>query len=190
MNALPDGGGMILIFDEVPDEGLAIDCRLDLPEVVDDRGGSLVRGPVRLVGRACHGAGGLELTADLAATLVLQCSRCLDSLEHAIRVDFSLILVSQAVEFGVGEAQTAPGDARIFYGEQGRADLRVVCAEQIYLNLPSKAVCGEACSGLCPTCGANRNRIECGCRTDDTSDMDQRFAPLLALKKKNGESEA
>ncbi len=171
---------MFLVFDDVPDEGLRIDCRLDLPEVAADERGRLVAGPVHLVGRANHGAQGLELTARLDATLRLECSRCLAPVDRSLRADFFLVLVSGAVEFGVREMRMAAQDAQLFYAGQGRADLREVATEQVYLNLPQKVVCREGCAGLCPTCGANRNRIKCRCRTDD---VDLRFAPLLALKK-------
>ena len=171
---------MFLVFDDVPDEGLRIDCRLDLPEVAADERGRLLAGPVHLVGRASHGSGGLELTARLDATLRVECSRCLALVERPLRSDFFLVLVCEAVEFGVREMRTASEDAQLFYAGQGKADLREIATEQLYLNLPQKVVCREGCAGLCPTCGANRNRIECRCRMDN---VDLRFASLLALKK-------
>jgi len=171
---------MILVFDDVPEEGLLIDCRLDLSEVVTDERRRLLDGPARLVGRASHGFQGLELTVRLEATLRLECSRCLAPVARALDNDFFLVLVSEAVEFGVGEMRVVSKDAQLFYASQGRADLREIAIEQVHLSLPQKVVCREACAGLCPTCGANRNQIECPCRTDD---VDPRFASLLALKK-------
>ena len=170
---------MFLVFDDVPDEGLPIDCRLDLSEVAVDVKGPLVAGPVHLVGHAGHGSQGLELTARIDATLQIECNRCLAPVERSLRSDFFLVLVSEAVEFGAREMRVASEDAQLFYAGQGRADLREIAREQVYLNLPQKVVCREGCAGLCPTCGANRNRIECRCRTDD---VDLRFASLLALK--------
>ena len=170
---------MLLIFDEVPNQGLRIDCKLDLPQVAVDGSGRPVAGPVHLAGHAAHGTRGLELTARLDTTLQLECSRCLAPVEHAVRCDFFLVLVSEAVEFGTREMRTASEDAQLFYAGQGRADLREIATEQIYLNLPQKVVCRDDCAGLCPTCGANRNRIECRCRPDD---LDLCRAPWLALK--------
>jgi uncharacterized protein len=31
------------------------------------------------------------------------------------------------------------------------------------LELPIAPVCKEDCKGLCPTCGQNRNEVDCGC---------------------------
>lgn len=72
-------------------------------------------------------------------------------------------------------------DAALFYCDRSRVDLREIAREQILLNLPLKPVCRSDCKGLCPTCGVNRNRIECSCRPDE---IDPRLEPLLALKKK------
>ena len=177
---------MLLVFDDVPDEGLQIDCRLDLAETAAEQGGHLLDGPARLVGRARHGTRGLELSARLSATLRLECSRCLEPVEHLLDCNFSLILVSEAVEFGPTEMRVASTDAQMFYAQQGKADLREVATEQIYLNVPQKVVCRKDCAGLCRACGANRNRIECDCRIDD---LDPRFAALQALKNDHGESE-
>ena len=66
----------------------------------------------------------------------------------------------------------------------GDVDLVQVAREQIYLNLPLKSVCRDDCKGLCATCGANRNRIECACSGDQP---DPRLAPLLELKKRLGD---
>ena len=76
----------------------------------------------------------------------------------------------------------ALADTPLFYSDRGKVDLRDVAREQIYLNLPLKPVCGTTCAGLCPACGANRNRIKCSCCTVQP---DPRLAPLLALKKQS-----
>ena len=40
--------------------------------------------------------------------------------------------------------------------------------EQIFLTLPMKRLCREACAGLCPTCGVNRNTRPCSCPPVET----------------------
>jgi uncharacterized protein len=172
---------MLLDFSTIPEQGLTLDGQLELTEPDASGRGPLVRGPVRLTGRARHGRRGVELHGELDATARLECSRCLEPFEMAIRAEFFLILVSEAREFGLGEKRLALEDATLFYADRGRADLREICREQIYLNLPLKPVCRGECAGLCPTCGANRNRIECRCRP---AQPDPRLAPLLAFKNK------
>lgn len=117
---------------------------------------------------------GMELEGRLAARVELTCSRCLEPFEAALDEPLFLILVAAAESTDEGAWPGGPretvveaqdDDAAVFEAEGGRADLRRIATEQIYLNLPLKPVCADSCRGLCPTCGANRNRIECGCRS-------------------------
>jgi uncharacterized protein len=169
---------MILVFSEIPAGGVRLDRALevDLAAEGDDRS---LSGPVHLLGRARPGRRGLELSGTFHTTVRQRCSRCLEPFEGPLRVTFDLTVVSEAVEFGAGERRMDPDDARLFYADRGKVDLREVVREQILLELPLKPVCGPECAGLCPTCGANRNRIECSCRS---AEVDPRLAPLQALK--------
>ena len=176
---------MFLDFSEIPPEGLTLDRSVELAEQRED-GGDLLVGAVHLVGRAHSAPRGIELEGRIEARAQLECCRCLDLFEAPLTGDFSLVVVSDATEFGAGEHRTNPEDARLFYASSGRVDLREVTREQVHLNLPLKPVCQADCAGLCSTCGANRNRIECPCRSAET---DPRLAPLLDLKKRMGGSE-
>ena len=175
---------MFLDFNEIPAEGMALDRSVELAELRDG-GDRLLVGPARLVGRARSTERGIEFDGRIEATARLECCRCLDPFEAPLTADFSLVVVSDATEFGSGEQRTDPQDMRLFYASSGRVDLREMTREQIYLNLPLKPLCRADCAGLCPTCGANRNRIECPCRSAET---DPRLAPLLDLKKRMGKS--
>jgi uncharacterized protein len=176
---------MFFDFSAIPADGLSVDRRFGLSDASDAEGEWLVPGQVRLVGRALQGPRGVELEARLEATLRLECSRCLEPFEMPVGGDFALTIVSEATEFGIGEKRLALEDAMLFYADQSKVDLRRVAREQIHLNLPLKPLCSPDCAGLCATCGANRNRIECSCQP---AEVDPRLAPLLALKKKMGGS--
>lgn len=175
---------MFIDIYKIDEEGLRFDAAVELPDSGDD-GDDLVRVErAALRGTAARGERGIDLDARLEATLALGCSRCLEPFESSISVDFYLTLVPDGVEFGVGEAELSPAEAALFYAPEGKADLREIAGEQIQLNLPLKPICGPDCRGLCPTCGANRNRIECACRNEE---IDPRLAPLLEFKKKKGD---
>jgi len=172
---------MFLDFTDIPDEGLEFDREVELvPEGEDDAEPRVV-GPVRLAGRVHRGRRGVQLEGRLEAVVGQDCSRCLEPVESPLAADLFLVLVSEAAEFGAGEQRLEAEDATLFYAERGKADLREIAREQILLNQPQKPVCGPDCAGLCPTCGVNRNRIECSCRSIEG---DPRLAPLRALKKK------
>lgn len=52
------------------------------------------------------------------------------------------------------ESNTFSGDA---------FDLSETIEELLVLALPAKLLCSEACRGICPHCGANRNTVSCDC---------------------------
>lgn len=56
-------------------------------------------------------------------------------------------------------------------------DLTPAMREAILLALPSHPVCREGCRGLCTACGADRNRVDCGC----VSPNDQSWSVLDGL---------
>jgi uncharacterized protein len=169
---------------DVEDEPLSFEGPIDLPDVRDEAGAHLLAGPVRLRGRAERGPRGVDLAARLDARLRLECSRCLEPYESPLGVDFRLTLVPASAEEPAAEVDPTDQEAaNLFLVEGERADLAEIASEQVYLNLPLKPVCDRACRGLCPSCGANRNRIECGCRQ---ADVDPRLAPLERLKERFG----
>jgi uncharacterized protein len=49
-------------------------------------------------------------------------------------------------------------------GATDSADLTADIREAILLGFPSYPVCREECQGVCPQCGANRNRGSCRCK--------------------------
>ncbi len=48
------------------------------------------------------------------------------------------------------------------YQEPGM-ELEDILCEQLFLQLPMQRVCSEACEGICPVCGMNRNETSCRC---------------------------
>jgi len=177
---------MSIIFidiNEIAPEGVRFDQAVAIPPSDAAAAERITVLEARLAGSAVRGERGVDFAARLEARVELECSRCLEPCPARISTDFFLTLVPDGTEFGAGEVQVREEDASLFYAPEGRAVLAEIAAEQIYLNLPLKPICGDGCRGLCPTCGANRNRIECGCRSEE---IDPRLAPLLEFKKRTG----
>ena len=57
-------------------------------------------------------------------------------------------------------------------------ELSDVAAEQVLLALPMRIICDEACAGLCPRCGNNRN-VEGACRCEP--EVDPRWDAIRGL---------
>jgi uncharacterized protein len=172
---------MLLDLNKIGAEGVRFDHRLGLSVLEVEGADRVTVRQTRLSGAADPGERGLEFKGHLEATVGLCCSRCVESFERPIRADFLLTIVPDAAEFGVGETRLPEEDVNLFYAKDGKVDLGEIAREQIYLHLPLKPVCDPACKGLCPTCGGNRNRIECACTREE---VDPRLQPLLEFKKR------
>jgi len=172
---------MFLDLQKIPAEGLRFDEVLHLPPLTAGSGETLRARGVRLRGTAAPAGRGVDLQAHLDARLDLSCGRCLEAVPFQLSSEVALTLVPAAAEPGPGqEIEVTDEDAALFACPEGKADLESLVTEQIYLALPLKPLCSEGCKGLCPECGANRNRTQCDCQREV---IDPRLAPLLQFRK-------
>jgi uncharacterized protein len=91
----------------------------------------------------------------VAGSFASQCHRCLDPVNVAIDGDFDLM-----VRRGEHGGETAE-DMVVLSPSEHHLDLSPVIRETVLLNEPMIVLCSESCRGLCPECGANRNRETC-----------------------------
>ena len=75
------------------------------------------------------------------------------------------------------EVKIDAGEAEIGFYEDG-LELEDILREQVLLALPMQRVCSEACKGICPDCGKNRNETACDCKPD----VDDRWGALRNLE--------
>jgi uncharacterized protein len=86
--------------------------------------------------------------------------------------------VPASANTGAEEQEIEDDDLDTAYYRDGVIDLAELVREQLYLALPMKPLCQEACRGLCSECGTNLNSGACACTHDWE---DPRLAPLKAL---------
>jgi uncharacterized protein len=108
-------------------------------------------GEVRVVGRYS-----VEMTAE--------CDRCLARARFPLEAGFDLYYRPASVIAAEEEVEIDDGEAEIGFYEGGGIELADILREQILLALPMQRVCNEACKGICPVCGRNRNEANCDCR--------------------------
>jgi uncharacterized protein len=108
----------------------------------------------------------------------LACSRCLEPAPWMVEEDFEIEYRLSATmplddDLGLDE-----DDLDLVFLDGDELDLSELAAEQVLLALPMRHICVESCAGLCPQCGANRNREEaCGCEPE----IDPRWHALADL---------
>jgi uncharacterized protein len=111
-----------------------------------------------------------------------QCDRCLGRARFPLNGGFDLFYRPASDIAREEEVEIDSGEAEIGFYEGGGLDLEEVLREQVLLALPMQRVCSEACKGICPVCGKNRNETACDCHVQTADD---RWGALrnLELKK-------
>lgn len=116
-----------------------------------------------------HG-GYIELTATTVVEGFGVCARCGGLFPYKKQFD----TVRPVAKSLVGDEN----DEYIIADEDGFLSLIPVFEEEMTLQLPTKLLCTEDCKGLCVKCGANLNKVSCGCVTKE---IDPRLEVLKAL---------
>ena len=149
-----------------PDDLNPVDERIRLTQP------ATVSGKVRLAGNEVFVNGHVETRAQV------ECDRCLQSVETPVNTDFALEYMtgSEYESGGTAELTEAEMSVSVFDGEA--IDVDEIVKEQIVLTVPTRMLCREDCKGICPECGADRNRGDCNCTTND---IDPRWAALKNL---------
>jgi len=125
------------------------------------------------------------VTGHVAARLEMSCSRCVEPFEVPVDSTFELRYVPAEQNAGEGEHEIAEDDLTTAFYREGVLDVIELLREQFQLALPMKPLCTEDCRGLCPECGANLNRTECG---HAPQWEDPRLAPLKGLLNRQKEN--
>ncbi|HVR71416.1 MAG TPA: DUF177 domain-containing protein [Vicinamibacteria bacterium] len=175
---------LIIHVSQIPHEGLPVSADL-VPEEVHVAGeesfalrpgGSLKAQVERGDEESVHVRG------RLAARLGLQCNRCLEPFELPVDQELDLFYLPHRSEGGADEeeeeVELSDRDMVVAFYRDGRLDLGQMVREQFFLALPMKRLCRDDCAGLCPTCGVNRNEVECDCPDEPA---DPRLLPLRKL---------
>ncbi len=118
----------------------------------------------------------IRIRGRLGTRVEAACDRCLGTVEIPVEREFDLFyrpLRTIAREEEVEVPEDELGVA--FYSGDG-IQLADVVTEQVILAMPMKVICRPECLGLCPTCGADRNREACNCPAP------QKASPFAALK--------
>jgi len=178
---------MFLDINDIANESVSFDETLTLPRLCEGNV-DLVEAPkVRLRGSVTAGPNfrkpseGATATGRVEGSLRLCCCRCLEPFDQACATEFHLTLRSRTPDVPDPDHQINPGETCFFEIEDGKLALDSLAIEQVHLNLPLKPLCDESCAGLCPTCGINRNRLECDCREET---LDPRLQALQQIRDK------
>jgi uncharacterized protein len=109
-----------------------------------------------------------ELRVQVDTEATFDCSRCLTKVTLPISGEW----VQKITDDPARELET--DEEEIVYVNPEGFEVMPFLREALLLAFPYAPVCDEACQGLCPKCGANRNVDKCECKIE-------RIDPRLAI---------
>jgi uncharacterized protein len=139
--------------------------------------------PLRVSVRAFRIRELFEVEGHFQTKIRLTCSRCLKEYDRLLASEFALTYTRETpgltAESTEEEAELRVEEIGLIHFRGEEIDLRDGIQEQVVMAFPVKPLCDEKCKGLCPTCGADRNQGDCGCKREPISSQ---FALLRNLK--------
>ena len=127
------------------------------------------------------------VSAELSATAVDTCSRCLEPAIVNVSVKFEEEF--QPVNFSLMGERPAPVepefDPALIIDERNMLDLSDAMAQALSVAVPMAPLCQSGCKGLCRTCFTNLNSAQCSC---DQNPTDPRWQRLVELASKTPDS--
>ena len=189
---------MVVKIEEIGHEGLTLDQPVSTEALISALKDGRDTGYRAHQGFDLHAefrkvSAGVILKGNFRAEVTSPCIRCLTEVITPLPVDFLLNLVPESLvradDFGkakaeddgraphVGSFGLSDADHEIFDGKT--IDLDPIVREQVLLALPMQVVCSEKCKGLCPVCGQDLNKAECGC---ERKVIDPRLVALKDIK--------
>jgi uncharacterized protein len=106
-------------------------------------------------------ARGVLLRARLAVRPPLECARCLDLFEGEADLEIEEMFVFERDPITLKPVEIAADEFRLV--DDQYLDVSEAVRQYEETAVPISPICRDACAGLCPVCGKNRNRDVCDC---------------------------
>jgi len=127
----------------LPAEGLILEEQFSASTLDLQTSEVTFSGPLALEARVFRITNAVTIELDIRGTMLMSCSRCLQEFEAPLRKKARL-------NYRVERSDTV-------------LDISQDIREEVMLEYPIKALCSNACRGLCPRCGKNLNEGGCSC---------------------------
>ena len=155
------------LFEKSLDEG-SVTLEVDADELDISNDEISFDGPVRVILDLNRNDDLVNVSGTVKTTLVLQCSRCLDSFKHGTYGELSFVVrrskqSESTPDVMYKENEIDEDNLIIINHDEKKLDISDFVRDAVLLSVPLKPVCSEQCKGLCPVCGQNLKKLECGC---------------------------
>lgn len=140
-------------------------------------------GPINIRLKAFRVRELFQVQGRLETGVHLSCSRCLKGFDARLASDFDLTYTKEMPGLmdvmDMEEIEIKVEEIGMFYFKGEEINLQQGIQEQVVMAWPLQPLCDENCKGLCPTCGSDLNRGDCGCQREP---VPNKFAVLKNLK--------
>jgi uncharacterized protein len=148
-------------------EGMRVELDVDQPGVEDPD--LIFAAPLR--GHLAFANSGdlVNIHGNAETALLIPCNRCLKDvavpLKFPVEEHFPIEDVLHPDRPPAEDSEYDTVVSSVVYMDQGRPilDMDELLRQLIVTEVPLRTVCDEACQGLCPECGCNRNLTPCLC---------------------------
>jgi uncharacterized protein len=114
--------------------------------------------------RLAHSDGEIRIRGRYTVEMTAECDRCLGRARFPMDERFDLFYRPATQIARDEEVSIDESEAEIGFYEDGGIELADILRERVLLALPMQRVCRDACQGICPVCGINRNESACDCK--------------------------
>ena len=121
----------------------------------------------------------LHIWGPVHATLRLTCDRCLEGFTLPVDAQMNVELAPKGDAPKAAEMELRGDEMNLEYYEGDELELDPYVFEEVMLAVPIKVLCNEACKGICPECGKNRNGGECVCKGTEGTPLGEKLKTFL-----------
>lgn len=172
---------MLYKFNDISDDGLSLNVPLSadwLKEQCPDLEGKLAREGLTFKGHLSRQGDDAFLRGTLSGAFDCSCSRCLEAAKVQVRIPVQVSFVARDED----DDEDDEDDVDVAHFDGDEINIGPELREQLLLNMTVNPVCREACAGLCPVCGINRNQATCDCAAKQGPEFGKLGAALRNLK--------
>lgn len=169
---------MQIELDKLEGDSSAFEHVYEPGELVLDEEHARLTEPLAVRGRLYRDGREIRLKGHIDTRAEVDCDRCLKAIAVPVEADFDVRYVSAADYEAAHRAELQEEDLAFSVFHDEVIDVDELVREQVFLALPTRALCGEECKGLCPVCGTDLNVQTCEC---ETKEVDPRWDALKNL---------
>lgn len=137
-----------------------------------------LRDPVEFRARIERSGTTVAVRGTIAATIEVPCVRCLEAAVIDVEEPIDVVVLPASEVPEDEDHELAPTEMDLYYVDE-RLDLKAIIWDYLAVTIPIQPLCRPHCSGLCPSCGVNRNNESCECAAEV---VDDRLAVLKKLQ--------